>query len=218
MQPTQQPPHVSVPVVHQSRGALCTSAPAGWECRRELGHQPPCEMFQVTSEPLAVDPQVRAVPAASVASKEKTYGFGRRAELDVELPSGGFVRVRQLSITQVIKLKVFNMRDVFAQELLEGLSSPDESVRTGANERAQEEFLDVFLDPNKNERLVGPLNQVAAAAVVCPRVILSGESTDEAVNVDEIEFADKWAIFEAAMPNEMKTAALEAQQEALKSV
>lgn len=167
-------------------------------------------------EPPAADPPPGPAPAASPASEApapRVYGFRRRPEFDVDLPSGAFVRVRQLTMTQVIELGVLNMKDSFAAELFQGVEDDG-----GFTPEALQSAEAALQDPQSREKLFGPLNRVAAAAVVCPTVVIDGPSTDEQMNVDEIDMVDKRIIFEYAMPDEMKTAALEAQHDALKRV
>lgn len=169
-------------------------------------------------EPPAADPQPGPAPAASPASEapappRRVYGFRKRPEFDVDLPSGALVRVRQLTMTQVIELGVLNMKDSFAAELFQGVEDDG-----GFSQEALQSAEAALQDAESREKLFGPLNRVTAAAVVCPTVVLVGSSTDEQINVEEIDLVDKRIIFEYAMPDEMKTAALEAQHDALKRV
>ncbi|OBJ08278.1 hypothetical protein [Mycobacterium sp. 1465703.0] len=225
--------------------ATCDQMPPGWECSLPLGHSGPHAAEQ-TTEPPAADLEHGSAPAASVVDDDETdveraereqaeewaeqdraeraaaaasraqrreYGFNKRGERDVELPSGGFVRVRQLSTTQVIKLGVLNMRDSFGVELLRGIENSDENQQAALE--AAEQWV---TDPEKAGPVIDTLERIAAAAVVCPTVILTGVSGPDQVHVDDIELADKWVIFDAAMPDEMKAAAQGAQQAALKSL
>ncbi|MDO2381975.1 hypothetical protein QRB41_00905 [Mycobacterium avium subsp. hominissuis] len=206
--------------------ATCDQMPPGWKCSLPLGHSGPHAAEPIT-EPPATDPEHGAAPAASVIDDEhsedtpydppppapaapRRYGFNRRGERDVELPSGGFVRVRQLSTTQVIKLGVLNMRDSFGAELLKNIGGDEEALAAAAESWAT--------DPERNGPVIDTLDRIAAAGIVCPTVVLAGPTTDDQVNVDDIELADKWVIFDAAMPDELKAAAQEAQQAALKSL
>lgn len=197
--------------------------PAGMDCLLTAGHPPPCTPV---TEPPASDPSVGSAPAASVvedggerepaadnSAAARQYGFAKRKEQDVELPSGGFIRVRQLTTTQVIKLKIVNMRDAFGTELLAGINGAADAEAAWAEAESK-----VWVDPERSDKLMGVLDRVAAEAVTCPRVVLSGPSNDDQINANDIELVDKWVIFEAAMPDQLKLAAQEAQQQALKSL
>lgn len=207
--------------------ASCDQMPPGWQCSLPLGHSGP--HAAEPAEPPATDPEHGTAPAASVVDDDddaaelaspydpppapaapRQYGFVRRGEHDVELPSGSFVRVRQLSTTQVIKLGVLNMRDSFGAELLKNIGGDEEALTEAAENWAT--------DPERNGPVIETLDRIAAASIICPTVVLSGPSNTEQLHVDDIELADKWVIFDAAMPAEMKAAAQEAQQAALKSL
>lgn len=191
--------------------------PAGLGCSKPAGHQPPCAPVQDTQPP-AADPVVEpATAAASASAAPRKYGFKHRPQTDIDLPSGAFVRVRQLTFPQAIQLGILNMKNTFAQELLRDINSEDqERVEAAAAEIEQ-----ALLDEDRRENLFGPLNRVAAAALVCPRAVLQGDPAnlaDDEIHVDEIDFVDKMVIFEAVMPDEMKAAAVEERHDALKSV
>lgn len=207
-----------------------TSVPAGkkrdWCCGTLVtgphvagcAYEPRDTQPAAAPEPPAADPQPGPAPAASPASEapappRRVYGFRKRPEFDVDLPSGALVRVRQLTMTQVIELGVLNMKDSFAAELFQGVEDDG-----GFSQEALQSAEAALQDAESREKLFGPLNRVTAAAVVCPTVVLVGQSTDEQINVEEIDLVDKRIIFEYAMPDEMKNAALEAQHDALKRV
>lgn len=166
----------------------------------------------VPEPPSAPDPHAGAAPAA--ASSVPVYGFKKATETDLELPSGAFVRVKKLRKMQVIDLKVADMLDGFGPELLKDIRG-DDPVRA---ESAQQEAVRAMFDPEKSEKIFGPINRVVEAAVICPKVVLHGPTTDEQINVSEIEPDDKMAIFDAVMPDELRAAALGEQLAALKSV
>lgn len=209
----------SVPAAAVRRDWCCGSLATGphvagcaYEPKGPIDYTAPVQIM----EPPAANPQPGSAPAASPASepaRQRTYGFRKRPEFDVELPSGSFVRVRQLTMTQVIEIGVLNMKDSFAAELFQGVEDDG-----GFSQEAVLKAEEALQDPGSREKLFGPLNRVIAAAVVCPTVVLAGPTTDEQINVDEIDLVDKRIIFEYAMPDEMKTAALEAQHDALKRV
>ena len=165
----------------------------------------------VSEPPSAPHPQGAA---SAAASSVPTYGFKKATESDLELPSGAFVRIRKLRKMQVIDLKVIDILDGFSPELLKDVRG-DDPVRA---EAAQQEALRAMLDPDTSPKIFGPVNRVVAAGVVCPRVVLDGPTTDEQINVSEIEPDDKMAIFDAVMPDELRSAALGEQLSALKSV
>ncbi|MFV8173799.1 hypothetical protein [Mycolicibacterium peregrinum] len=166
----------------------------------------------VDEPPSALTPHAGAAPAA--ASSVPVYGFKKATESDLELPSGAFVRIRKLRKMQVIDLKVIDILDGFSPELLKDVRGDD----PGRAEAAQQEAMRAMLDPDTSPKIFGPVNRVVAAGVVCPRVVLDGPTTDDQVNVSEIEPDDKMAIFDAVMPDELRSAALGEQLSALKSV
>lgn len=222
----QQTARAAIPPARSNATPCALLQPAGMECSKPYGHEPPCSPVQNT-EPPAPDSQPESVPAApSVveplhgeawnggAPRPRTYGFAKAAEFDLELPGGGLVRMRKLRKMQVIELKVMDIRDGFAPELLKDISG-DDPERAAL---AQQEAMLAIVDPQTTDKVFGPINRVVAAAVICPTVVLDGPSTDEQVNVREIEIDDKMAIFEAAMPDELKSAALGEQLAAIKSV
>lgn len=187
----------------------CALPPPGWRCGYPAGHDGPCSASQVIDEPPAPDPQPGAAPAASSG-----YGFGRAVEFDLDLPGGGRVRIRKLRKMQVIDLKIIDILDGFAPELLKDIRSDDPELAA----QAMQDGLQAMVDPKTSGKVFGPVNRVVVAAVVCPAVVAHGQTTDEQINVNEIEIDDKMAIFEAAMPDELKSAALGEQLSALKSV
>jgi hypothetical protein len=194
--------------------AACALLPPGWACSKPAGHEPPCEASQLYMEPPAADTLVESAPAASSAPQRK-YGFKKRREFELELPSGGFVLVRQLTLPKAIELGILNMKDSFAAKLLKDINSDDPAVAQDAAEQVEA----ALRDDQRRENFFGPLNRVTAAALICPTAILEGQPTgDDQIHVDDIDLLDKNVIFEAAMPEEMKAAALEEQQDALKSV
>ncbi|TGB37871.1 DUF7391 family protein [Mycolicibacterium peregrinum] len=166
----------------------------------------------VPEPPSVPDPHAGAAPAA--ASSVPVYGFKKPTETDLTLPSGAFVRVKKLRKMQVIDLKVADMLDGFGPELLKDIRG-DDPARA---ESAQQEAVRAMFDPEKSEKIFGPINRVVEAAVICPKVVLQGPTTDEQINVSEIEPDDKMAIFDAVMPDELRAAALGEQLAALKSV
>lgn len=165
----------------------------------------------VSEPPSAPNPQGSAPTAASSLP---AYGFKKATEQDLELPSGAFVRVKKLRKMQVIDLKVVDLLDGFGPELLKDIRGDD----PGRAEAAQQEAVRAMFDPEKSEKIFGPINRVVEAAVICPKVVLDGPTTDEQINVSEIEPDDKMAIFDAVMPDELRAAALGEQLSALKSV
>lgn len=201
--------------------------PAGLQCSLVVGHPGRCVPEPNVTEPPASDPTAGSAPAAFVAPEEepepappprpRKYGFSRPKEHDIELPSGAYVRVRQLSSSEVIELGLINMKDSFGADLLkvfESLEDGDPESMQLAAEQAEA----WAKDPDRSGQLIEMLNRVLAATVVCPRVVLAGDTTDEQINASHVELADKWAIFDAVMPDELKSAAQGAQLAALKSV
>lgn len=214
-QPQQHPALAVAAAVTREREA-CTLPPPGWECPKYAGHPGPCAAAQVNTEPPAADSPVESAPAASSAAP-RSYGFKRRPQFDVTLPSGAFVHLRQLTFPQAIELGVLQMRNTFALELLKDLNGDDPELVQSAVDEIEE----ALVDEERRQNLFGPLNRIAVAALVCPRAVLEGDPASlgaDEIHVDEIEFADKMAIFEAAAPDEMKAAAVEERHDALKSL
>lgn len=212
---------MTTPIEQQQNPLMTAALPTrrDWCCGTPITgpHAPGCAYEPrdtAPTEPPAPDSPPESAPAASSAAAPRSYGFTKAAEFDLELPSGGFVRVRRLRNMQIIQLKLLNIRDGFAPELLKDINGDDPEAAA----RAQQEALRAVVDPKTSDKVFGPINRVVAAAVICPTVVLEGATTDEQINVNEIEIDDKMAIFEAVMPDEMRSAALEAQHAALKSV
>lgn len=159
------------------------------------------------SEPPAADP-ISPGPAPAAPAAPKPYGLTRPIETDLDLPSGDRVRAKQLTLSHAIKLGIVDMGDAFSPQLLKDIEGDDEA-------KAQQVAQDVG---RGFERAVTPMDKVVAAAVICPKVVLEGPSNEYQINVDDIDFLDKGAIFQFAAPRELQSAALEAQQESLKSV
>lgn len=215
-----QPQHRAVPL--QGGGGVCVLLePAGLSCGLPAGHPPPCKAAVVTEPPAADPPSAGPGPAAPVASepepprpRKRKYGFNRSPEFDVDLPSGAFVRMRQLSNTQAIDLGLVNMRDAFAPELLQGLRDAQDG-----DEEAQQRAMDVFVADDTRDKIWGPIDKALVLAVLCPKVVAGEEeSTDTQIHVSEISLQDKLVMFEAALPDELKSGAQEGQAAALKSL
>lgn len=200
----------------QTQTPVPLPAKRDWCCNTPITgpHVPGCayEPREAVPEPPAPDPQPGPAPAASVASEPRRYGFKRRPEFDLELPTGAYVRVRQLSFTQAMDLGVLDMGDLFGPELLKRLNDGDEEAT------AESEVGRALLDKDRRAQIMDPLDRVLIAVVLCPRVVLDGESDDEQMNVKDIDLIEKAAIFNATLPDELKPAALEEQHDALKSV
>ncbi|OBC11440.1 hypothetical protein A5784_35170 [Mycobacterium sp. 852013-50091_SCH5140682] len=190
----------------------CCGTPITGPHITECVYDAPAPAAEAVSEPPSAPTPTGPVPAA--ASSVPTYGFKKAAEEDLALPSGAFVRIRKLRRMQVIELKVVDMLDGFGPELLKDLRSDDPDKAA----QAADEATRALIDPQTSRKIFGPVDRVVAAAVVCPKVVLAGSSTDEQVNIGEIEMEDKMAIFNAALPDELKSTALGEQLAALKSV
>jgi len=162
--------------------------------------------------PSAPNPPSGPAPAAA-SSAARTYGFRKADEEDVELPSGGLVRIRKLNMNHVFSLRITEMRDAFTSDLLSDGGNDADAVDENA---AQETLLEALLDPDRSAKFLEPINRVVAAAVLCPTVVTEGPSNDEQMNVGDIDVVDKFVIFTAAVGEQL--AAFGGQQEALKSV
>jgi hypothetical protein len=146
--------------------------------------------------PPAPDPaSPGSAPAASVVPEARSYGFSEPEEFDFCTPNGDWVRLRRLRRTQILKMRLHDAFDSFSAELLQGVEDTEEVL----SELADLAGTDVF-------------DRVLVAASVIPELKLGDPK------LERIELEDKIAIFGAVMPQEFQQAALEAQQDALKSV
>lgn len=183
-----------------------------WCCGSPIGeaHIPGCAYEPrdpaQAPEPPAPDTPVESAPAAPAASEDKPYGFSKPTEFDFWTPGGDKVRLRKLRRMQVIKLRLHDTVDSFTPELLKDLNGDDPGADAETNpEQKALLVLTTLADTDLFDR-------VLVAALICPEISLGDPI------LDEIELEDKVAIFNAVMPDEMQAAALEAQQEAFKSV
>lgn len=151
-------------------------------------------------------------PAPTAASSVRSYGFRRADEEDLELPSGGLVRIRKLNMNHVFSLRITEMRDAFTSDLL----SDDNDEPAIDEKAAQETLLEALLDPERSVKFLEPIDRVVVAAVLCPKVVADGPSTDEQMNVNDIDVVDKFTIFTAAVGEQL--AAFGGQQDSFKSV
>lgn len=151
-------------------------------------------------------------PAPAAASSVRAYGFKRAVEFDLDLPSGDLVRVRKLNMNHIFALGITDLRDAFVGDLL----SDGDGQTSGEEESAQKGFAEALLDPERRAKLMGPIDRVVVAAVVCPTVVFDGESNGEQTNVNDVDFVDKVMIFNEAAGDVL--AAFGGQQEALKSL
>lgn len=165
-------------------GGTCTLPPPGWTCSREPGHDGACASLPAEEVDVA-------------ALSPRSYGFKPPDEVDLDLPSGGFIRVRKLSLGRVLDLGLMQIADAFTPELLADIQTDDDS------ERANLATVKALQDPSRASKLTKPLNKVAMAAVVCPTVVDVGKTTDEQINVDDIDIFDKLVIFEAAIGEQL---------------
>lgn len=154
-------------------------------------------------------------PEAPAQRPKRKYGFHRSAEFDVDLPTGAFVKMRQLTNTQAVDLGLVNMRDAFSPELLKGLR---EALDDG-DEDAQKQAAEFLISDETKDKIWGPIDRAIALVTVDPIVVLDrSDADDEHVHVSEIDLRDKLVMFDAALPDELKAAAQEGQLAALKSV
>lgn len=156
------------------------------------------------TEPPAADTLVESAPAASVVPEElladKPYGFSKPVEFDFVTPNGDKVRMRKLRRTQVVKMKLHHAFDSFSSELMSVIDGADTSA-----DGTEQKTIEALTDTDVFDRVI-------VAAVTCPELAIGDPA------LEDIELEDKIAIFYAAMPDELQQAALEAQQDALKSV
>lgn len=180
--------------------SACTLLPSetGLVCSLQAGHSGTC----------APSPG----PAPATAPVPPKYGFTKKVvEQDLALPSGDVVRIRKLTMSQLFKLRITELRDVFAGDLL-----ADDQESTLDEDAVNKVFEETLLDPERSSKLLEPIDRVVVAAVLCPTVVAEGPTNDDQINVDEIDITDKIVIFGAAAGDQL--AAFGGQQDALKSL
>jgi hypothetical protein len=153
------------------------------------------------TEPPAADTLVESAPAASVVPDDRPYGFSKAAQFDFVTPNGDKVLMRKLRRTQVVKMKLHRAFDSFSSELMSIINDDVDTSTDGTEQKTIEALTDTDV-----------FDRVIVAAVICPELAIGDPA------LEDIEIEDKIAIFYAAMPDELQQAALEAQQDALKSV
>ncbi|KMV23337.1 hypothetical protein ACT16_06590 [Mycobacterium heckeshornense] len=129
--------------------------------------------------------------------QHRSYGFAKPDEFDLELPSGGFVRLRKLSKNQILTLNLVEVLDGFTPELLEAARSGEQI--------SDEDAAKVLADPERNSKIFGPVDRVVAAACVKPAVVLDSPTLPDAsqYNVADVDLEDKLAIFSAAFGEQL---------------
>ncbi|ACC42299.1 hypothetical protein MM1218R_01523 [Mycobacterium marinum] len=202
-----QQPYQAIPTVTPVAKA-CTLPPPGWVCSREAGHAPPCAASQDSTEPPAPSPEQGAAPAAPSASERAQeqlkagtsvtvdqgapYWLPRNIEADLDLPSGGRVRYRKIRDGSELELDLVELLDGFTPEMVVSAQGDDrvEMTRAIANKENRAKIFD-------------PIDRVVVAAVVCPRIVASGPSTDEQINVKDVDLTDRIVIFQAAFGEQL---------------
>lgn len=190
-----QSQHPAVPAPEKRRDWCCgtpISGPHDSGCAFEPRPDDPVD-YTGPAETLEPPPTPSEAPAAA---PRRGYGFTKADEFDLELPSGSLVRYRKLTKSHLLKLNLIEVMDGFTPELLAEARSEDEDVASAA-------ALKALTDPERNGKIFGPVDRVAAAALVIPTVVLVGPTTDEQVNVDDIELEDKLTIFDAAIGEQL---------------
>lgn len=190
--PISQPQHQAVP----ARRDWCCGTPITEPHAQGCAYRPNPDEALDRSGPAEVAPPPPAPTVVPAAASPRSYGFAKRGEADLELPSGGYVRYRKLNKGQLLELNMVEVLDGFTPELLADVQSGDETV-------AQEAFLKAVIDPARNAKIFGPVDRVVAAVVVTPTVVLEGPSTDTQINVVDIDLEDKLVIFGAAVGEQL---------------
>lgn len=147
-------------------------------------------------EPPAPEPPPTPPSEVPAAASPRSYGFRKAGEFDLDLPSGGFVRYRKLTQGQLLELNLVEVLDGFTPQLLADIQSGDADV-------AEEAFMKAVVDPERNAKIFGPTNRVVAATVIIPKVVLDGPTTDDQINVKDIDLSDKIVIFAAAVGEQL---------------
>lgn len=147
-------------------------------------------------EPPAPEPPPTPPSEVPAAASPRSYGFRKAGEFDLDLPSGGFVRYRKLTAGQLLELNLVEVLDGFTPQLLADIQSGDADV-------AEEAFMKAVVDPERNAKIFAPTNRVVAATVIIPKVVLDGPTTDDQINVKDIDLSDKIVIFAAAVGEQL---------------
>lgn len=153
----------------------------------------------VTEEQFVGFPGIESVPVEPpIPPPPRSYQWNRvhKEEFDVELPSGSFVRLRKLSKSDIFNLNIVEALDSFTGGLIE----PQTEEEQASNDKIAAEAI---MDPEKRGKLFNTVDRVVLAAVVSPRVVATGDTTEEQINVVDIEIDDKFKIFREAFGEQM---------------
>jgi hypothetical protein len=192
---TEKQPHQQVPAA--AIREWCCGTPITGPHADGCAYAPEPDMSgHAVAAPETVPEPPPAPSPAPAAAPRRGYGFTKAGEHDLDLPSGDRVRYRKLSKSYLLKLNLIEVMDGFTPELLAEVNSGDEDV-------ARDAALKALTDPQRNGKIFGPVDRVVAAAVVIPTVVLEGPTTDEQVNVDDIDLEDKLTIFDAAIGEQL---------------
>lgn len=147
-------------------------------------------------EPTESTPEPPPTPHEVPVAAQRVYGFSRPQEDDLELPSGGLVRYRKLNKGLLLKLNLVEVMDGFTPELINDIRSEDTAT-------AEQAALRALVDPERNNKIFGPIDRVVAAAVVTPQVVLTPPASRDQVHIDDVDLEDKVAIFMAAIGEQL---------------
>lgn len=85
-------------------------------------------------------------------------------------------------------------------ELLDGFT-PEMVVSAQGDDRV--EMTRAIANKENRAKIFDPIDRVVVAAVVCPRIVASGPSTDEQINVKDVDLTDRIVIFQAAFGEQL---------------
>ena len=182
---------------------MCDKAEEGYKCFRPNGHDGPCAIAPAAEE----EPESETASESKVFTPESLrppsgkvqYGWIKPKEFDVQLPSGSIVRLRVLNRARMVELNIMEMLDSFTPELLSSMSNGQVS-----DEQTEQALNDALLDDKRRDSLLGPVNRVVLASVVCPTVVAEGPTNQDQINVHDVELEDRLAIFGVAFADQLE--------------
>lgn len=175
--------------------AGCAYAPVNPEADVTAAAEPPVSDPSVGSAPAASavpEPEPYSVAPAAEPGPPRPYGFPKALEYDLDLPSGGRVRYRKIRDGNELELELVELMDGFTPELVAQTQSDDpaEAARALAKQ-------------DTREKILGPVDRIVVAAVICPVVVIDGPTTDSQINVKDIDLIDRVTIFNAAFGEQL---------------
>ena len=121
-----------------------------------------------------------------------------KPRLDLRLPSGAFVQIEPLELTELLQLGIIDSIDSFSQKLLP-------AVQGQASQLSEEELSkNVLKDASQLGGVLEVVNKVVSRAIVQPQVhVLAEDAVPEQgkLYAHLIPLEDRMAVFEAVLPD-----------------